>query len=330
MQIIITGGAGFLGRRLAQALLNKGSLADETGQQQEITRLILFDIVSPNPPLAVDSRLTVQTGDIVRPEVGRDLITPDTAAIFHLAAVVSGEAEADFELGMRVNLAATQQVLEACRHLATTPRLMFASSVAVFGGEMPPVIQDQTGPVPQSSYGSQKAIVELLVNDYSRRGFVDGRVIRLPTIVVRPGKPNKATSTFASSIIREPLQGQPAVCPVSPELALWIMSPRQAIRNFIHAAELPAEAWGPNRTVSLPGLTVSVQEMVDALTDLAGPTVAARIAWQPDPFIEQIVGSWPARFAPQRGRQMGFQADDGMAEIIQAFVDDELGGQFVG
>lgn len=327
MHIVITGGAGFLGRQLAKSLLDQSSFATTT-DAVELQKLTLFDMMPPqNTPS--DPRVEIVTGDIREPQVLASLVTPDVDLIFHLAAVVSGEAEANFELGMQVNLAATQNLLERCRHIGTRPRLVFTSSVAVFGGDMPAVLQDDTAPTPQSSYGTQKAIGELLINDYSRRGFIDGRAVRLPTIVVRPGRPNKATSTFASSIIREPLQGQPAVCPVSPEMALWIMSPRQAVKSLIHAAALPAEAWGSSRVASLPGLTVSVREMVDQLKVIAGQTVVERIVWQPDPFIERIVGSWPIRFATPKAKALGFAADQSIDEIIRAFIEEELSGSFV-
>ncbi|HXV99878.1 MAG TPA: D-erythronate dehydrogenase, partial [Anaerolineae bacterium] len=211
--------------------------------------------------------------------------------------------------------------------LARPPRFIFASSVAVFGGDLPEVVKDDTALTPQTSYGTQKAIGELLLNDYSRKNFIDGRALRLPTIVVRPGRPNKAASTFASSIIREPLQGQPAICPVSPQSQMWILSPRRAIESFIHATELPAAAWGYSRTVALPGLTVSIQEMVDGLRDIAGDATVQRISWQPDPFIQKLVDGWPARLAPKRAEALGFKADSSIKKIIQAFIEDELGGK---
>lgn len=324
MRVVILGGAGFLGKKLASALLARGYLGDLDGKQRSISKLTLFDEVAPSSSLLQDSRLEITTGDITDLQTIQLLLSKKPDIIFHLAAVVSGEAEENFELGMKVNLQATQTILEVCRALNYAPKFLFSSSVAVFGGVMPNIIQDDTAPFPQSSYGTQKAIAELLINDYSRRGFVDGRVLRLPTIVVRPGKPNKATSSFASSIIREPLQGREAFCPISKETRLWIMSPRKAMTNFIHAAELPAESFGKHRTVSLPGLTVSVEEMIESLEGVAGREVVSKISWQSDAFIQKIVGSWPSAFAPKRALALGFQADNSMTEIIQAFINDDL------
>ena len=324
MHVVILGGAGFLGKKLASALLARGYLLGSDGKQQSISKLTLFDKIAPLPSLPPDSRLEIVTGELTHRDDMELLLHEKPDFIFHLAAIVSGEAEENFELGMKINLHATQNLLEICRGLNYSPKFLFSSSVAVFGGDMPNVIQDDTAPFPQSSYGAQKAMCELLINDYSRRGFIDGRVLRLPTIVVRPGKPNRATSSFASSIIREPLQGKDAVCPVSKETELWIMSPRKAIESFIHAAELPPNAFGKHRTVSLPGLTVSVQEMIESLESVAGQEAVQRISWQPDALIQRIVGSWPSVFAPKRAVALGFKADDSMKKIIQAFIDDDL------
>jgi D-erythronate 2-dehydrogenase len=324
MHVVILGGAGFLGKKLASALLARGSLRDSHGDQESISKLTLFDKVTPSLLLPEDSRLETITGEITNTADIQPLLNKKPDIIFHLAAVVSGEAEENFELGMQVNLRATQNILEICRELNYAPKFLFSSSVAVFGGDMPSVIQDDTAPFPQSSYGTQKAMCELLINDYSRHGFVDGRVLRLPTIVVRPGKPNRATSSFASSIIREPLQGKEVVCPVSKDTKLWIMSPRKAIENFIHAAELSADSFGKHRIVSLPGLTVSVQEMIESLEAIAGREAVNRIFWQKDALIQKIVGSWPSAFAPKRALALGFQADSSMLKIIGAFIDDDL------
>jgi nucleoside-diphosphate-sugar epimerase len=329
MKVVITGGAGFIGRKIATKLLEKNALDLGGGKSGAVEQVTVFDVGEPDPPFPPDPRLQVMTGDVSDIDTIRRLITPDVDAVFHLAAVVSAGAEADFDLGMRVNLGGTRAVLDVCRELGTKPRICFASSVAVFGGNVPDVIQDDTHLTPQTSYGSQKAMGELLINDYSRKGFVDGRALRLPTVVVRPGKPNKAASTFASSIIREPLQGQTAICPVAPEQAMWLLSPRRVVDAFIRAAEMPAEEWGPSRSVSIPGITYTVREMVDALVKVSSKKVADRIQWKPDPDIQKIVSGWPMHFAAERGKRLGFGADSSMEEIIEAFIEDELGGSYV-
>lgn len=326
MRVLILGGGGFLGQKLARALLQNRSLALDGQPPRPVAELILFDSIEP-AGLPNDPRLSLVSGDLRDETTMRSLLAKRVDAIFHLAAIVSGEAERDFELGLDVNLHANLRLLELCRALDNRPVLVFASSCAVFGGELPDVIEDHTATTPLSSYGTQKAMIELLINDYSRRGFVNGRSLRLPTVVVRPGKPNAATSSFASSIIREPLQGKPAVCPVAPETELWIQSPRKVIGNIIHAAELPAPSLGKSRLISLPGLTVSVREMVEALEAVGGKEAVDRIDWQPDPFIQSIVLTWPARFDTQRARRLGFQWDGSFREIVEAFVEEELGLQ---
>ncbi len=328
MRVVITGGAGFIGRQLAEKLLELGELPSTDGKPSPIHELLLLDAVEPAPFATPDERLRSITGDIADRAAIRRAIDADTGAVFHLAAVVSAAAEADFDLGMRVNLEGTLAVLGACRALAKPARLVFTSSIAVFGGDMPPTLTDSTPLTPQTSYGAQKAMGELLVNDYSRKGFVDGRSLRLPTIVVRPGKPNKAASTFASSILREPLAGQEAICPVERSARMWILSPRRAVAALLHAHELPAAAWGSNRSVSLPGIDVSIGDMVDGLGRVAGTAPVARIRWQPDAHIQKIVAGWPYRFDPARARKLGFSADAGIDEIIRAHIDDQLGGKF--
>ncbi len=325
MRIVITGGAGFIGKKLARALLARGTLMDRDGTVQSIRTITLFDVVEADG-LPDDPRLETVAGDITDPAAVKALIGPRTDGVFHLAAIVSANAEQDFDLGYRVNLDGTRHVLEACRALPEPIRLVFASSVAVYGGEMPPVLDDGTILTPQTSYGAQKAAGELLLNDYGRKGFVDGRALRLPTIVVRPGKPNKAASTFASSIVREPLAGQEAVCPVEREAEMYILSPRRVIRALTHAFELPSAAFGMTRMLTLPGITVSIGQIVDALAEIAGARVAGRIQWRPDPVIQKIVAGWPARFDARRGRQMGFEPDADVGEIIRAHIEDELGG----
>ena len=321
MKVLVTGGAGFLGQRLARQLLTQGQLTDSAGQLQAITELVLVDVVPAHD--FGDARVTVVTGDIADGVLMRATIDAETASIFHMAAIVSGQAEADFELGMRINLDASRLLLDICRELGHKPKVVFTSSVAVYGGQLPEVVQDSTALNPQSSYGTQKAIGELLLNDYSRRGFVDGRVLRLPTISVRPGKPNKAASSFASGIIREPLNGEAAVCPVGTDLRLWLLSPRGAIASLIAGHELPGAAFGASRTVNLPGLSVSVGEMIAALDDVAGSDVTARISHAPDAAVERIVRSWPGAWDTARAAALGLTADADFAAIIRAYVDDQ-------
>ncbi len=317
MKILITGGGGFIGGRLAKALLARGELGGT-----RISRITLLDGAFP-VRIADDARLQVVTGDISDPQVVGRVVASDTEAVFHLAAVVSGAAEADFDLGMRVNLEGTRLLLERLRQCARPPRLVFASSVAAFGGALPPVLDDATVPAPQTSYGTQKVIGEYLVSDYSRKGFVDGRSLRLPTIVVRAGKPNAAASSFASGIIREPLNGVASECPVGPDTGVWLLSPRRVVEAFIHALELPGSVWGAQRVVNLPGITAAVSEMVETLKRVAGAKTAARVLWKPDARIQAIVRTWPVRFSTPRALEMGFRADPDVESIIRDYVADE-------
>ncbi len=310
MHILITGGAGFLGQRLARQLLKDSSLRT----------LILTDLVPPPVPLD-DARVTSIQANLTDPQSAQRLVTPKTTAVYHLAAVVSAQAEANFDLGMAVNCDGTRHLLEAVRHQAAGAMVIFASSLAVFGGELPAVVSDQTAVMPQSSYGTQKAIAELLVNDYTRKGFIDGRVLRLPTVCVRPGKPNAAASSFASSIIREPLQGETAVCPVDLSLPLWLSSPGTVTNNLIHSLSLSANLFAGIRAVNLPGITVTVQEMIDALRRVAG-SAAEKIRYDPDQAISQIVASWPSRFEVSRARALGFEGDRNFDDIIRAFMTE--------
>ena len=325
MRVLITGGTGFIGKKFAAALLREGGLALDGGEARRIEQLTLFDAF-PGEGVPTDPRVGVVTGDIADPGVIGPLAA-EADLVWHLAAIVSSNAEADFELGYQVNLDGTRVLLDALRATSRRPRVVFASSLAVYGGDMPPVITDQTHLTPQTSYGAQKAMGELLVTDYSRKGFVDGRSLRLPTIAIRPGKPNKAASTFASSIIREPLAGQEAVCPVGRDAAMYYLSPRKVVAAFLHAMRLPESAWGATRALVLPGITATVGDMVDALGRVAGEAAVRRIRWEPDPAIERIVRGWPSRVAAERARSMGFEPDASFDEIIRIHVEDELGGR---
>lgn len=326
MHIVITGGAGFLGKKLARAILDQEGLAID-GDYRPLERLRLVD-VTPAAGLPDDPRLDIVTADLTEPGVFDRVVDPTTDVVFHLAAVVSAAAEADFDLGMRVNLQATMALLETCRALPEPPRLVFTSSVAVYGGPVVHgTITDTTHLVPQTSYGVQKAAGELLVMDYHRKGFVDGRSLRLPTVVVRPGRPNKAASTWASSIIREPLAGEEAICPVSRETAMFVLSPRKVVDAFLHAADLASASLGVDRTIQLPGRTFTVDEMLQTLEDVAGPAVAARVRFEPDADIQRICDGWARHFETTRARKLGFRGDTSFREIVEAHVEDELGGR---
>jgi nucleoside-diphosphate-sugar epimerase len=320
MKVLITGGAGFLGQRLARQLLARGQLSDSQGRAHRIGQLVLVDVVPAND--FGDQRVRVVTGDIANSALLDQVIDTGTTSIFHLAAIVSGQAEADFELGMRINLDASRLLLDLCRERGHKPKVVFTSSVAVYGGQLPDIVQDTTALNPQSSYGTQKAIGELLLNDFSRRGFVDGRVLRLPTISVRPGQPNKAASSFASGIIREPLNGLPSVCPVLPEARLWLLSPQRTIESLIAGHELAAESFGNSRTVNLPGLSVSVGEMVAVLEKVAGPEPVSRISFAPDPAVERIVNGWPTAWDGTRAKALGLAADADFETIVRAYLEE--------
>jgi nucleoside-diphosphate-sugar epimerase len=327
MKILVTGAAGFLGKRLIRTLLERGHLVDSAGERRRVEQIVAFDVV---PLEGIDDpRVQVRAGDLTDPGQLERLVDIQTQGVFHLAAIVSGQAEQDFDLGMRVNFDATRALLERLRALGQQarqqPRFVMTSSVAVFGGAsspLPACVDDSHVWAPQSSYGTEKALADLLLADYSRRGFVDGRSLRMPTIVVRPGKPNRAASSFASGIIREPLSGEPAICPVDPGTVLWLMSPRCAIENLIHGYELAATQLSGGRVINMPGLSITVAKMVDALRRVAGDEAVARIAFEPDPAIERIVNSWPGNFSARYARSLGFVHDDGFDQVIRAYLAD--------
>lgn len=322
MNVLITGGAGFLGQQLIARLLTAGSMRlDEGGASREvpIDRITCFD---QGLGALQDARVRNLAGDIADAAQVRALVDRDTAVVVHLAAVVSGTAEADFDLGLRVNVDGTRALLQACRDQGHVPRVLFSSSIAVFGGDLPEVVTDATTPTPQGSYGIQKLIGELLVQDYTRKGYIDGRAVRIPTVVVRPGRPNGAASGFASGIVREPLSGVEAILPVSPDTRMWLASPRAVVGMLMHALQLSPQAWGWHRSLNLPGLTASMHEEIDALRAMAGDAVANRIRYQPDEQVIRLVRTWAARFDTSRARAMGFQADTDFASIVRAYMED--------
>jgi nucleoside-diphosphate-sugar epimerase len=320
VRVLIIGGAGMVGRKFAERLAAEGTLG-----ASEISRLALVDVAAPDPldaPFDVD----VLAADLSAPGVAEQVVTDRPDVVFHLAAVVSGEAEADFEKGYRVNLDGTRLLLDAIRRVGDgyRPRVVFTSSIAVFGPPLPEAIGDEQAVTPQTSYGTQKAIAELLLNDYSRRGFLDGVAIRLPTIVVRPGVPNLAASSFFSGIIREPLNGEEAVLPVPDDTRHWLASPRAAVGFLVHAATLDMNALGTNRCLNMPGLSVTVAEQIEALRTVAGDDAVALIRREPDETIMRIVGGWPRGFDVRRATELGFRADDSFEAIVRAYIEDEL------
>jgi len=320
MRILITGAAGMIGRKLAERLARDRSL-----RGQRIAALDLHDIVPAQKPVMEGIEINVHASDLARAGVAEALLAARPDVVFHLAGVVSGEAEANFDLGYRVNLDGTRALFDAVRLAGTTPRVVFTSSIAVFGAPFPDVIPDEFHPTPLTSYGTQKLIGEALLADYTRRGFFDGIGIRLPTICVRPGKPNKAASGFFSGIIREPLAGQEAVLPVPRSVVHTHASPRSAVNFLIHAAELDGQKVGPRRNLTMPGVAVSVGEQIEALGRIAGAKAVALIREQPDEAVWAIVKNWPARFEARRARDLGFAAENSFDEIIRAHIEDGQG-----
>ncbi len=326
MHILVLGAAGMVGRKLVDRLLRDGRLGPT-----DITRLTLQDVVAPARP-ATDIAVEVVTGDAADAAMAARLVASKPDVIFHLAAIVSGEAEADFDKGYRINLDGTRYLIDAIRAVGGgyRPRLVFTSSIAVFGAPFPERIGDEFLSAPLTSYGTQKAIGELLISDYTRKGLFDGISIRLPTICVRPGLPNKAASGFFSNIIREPLAGKEAVLPVSDDVMHWHASPRSAVGFLIHAGTMDTGPIGPRRALSMPGLAATVGEQIAALERVAGRNVTARIRREPDPTIMGIVAGWPRDFVTARALNLGFTtAEKTFDDIIRIHIEDELGGKFV-
>ena len=325
MKVVITGGCGFIGRRLGDRILELGALTGPSGRQEPVDSLLLFDAVVPPGSEPADPRVEIIAGDISDRDLVFGLIDRDDISVFHLASVVSGGGEKNFDLAMRVNLDGGRNVFEACRAREGLPRVVFASSIAVFGGSaMPETVGDQVKQTPQTTYGATKAICELLVNDYSRKGFFDGRSARLPTVIIRPGKPNAAASSFASGVFREPLSGETCILPVKPEQVMPLLGYRSIVEGFVKLHELDGAALGDDRAVSLPSLTVTVGEMIEALKRVAGERPLGEIRIEPDPFIEAICATWPLDAAYERAAALGLPREADLDEIVRAYIEDYL------
>jgi D-erythronate 2-dehydrogenase len=316
--VLVIGAAGMIGRKLVDQMVSDGRVGGK-----EISRMTLADVVEPTAPAGVAMPVSCVAADLATPGVADDLVAHHPGVIFHLAAIVSGEAEANFEKGYRINMQGTLSLLEAVRHANYCPRIVYASSIAVFGAPFPNAIPDDFHQTPLTSYGTQKAIGELLVADYSRKGLIDGIGVRLPTIVVRPGKPNKAASGFFSGIIREPLNGVEAVLPVSTDVMHWMASPRAAVGFLTHAAGVDGEAVGPRRNMTMPGLAVTVAQEIETLTKVGGLECAKLIRHEPDDTIMRIVAGWPRAFDTARALKLGFVADENFEAIVRNYIADE-------
>ena len=322
MHVLITGAAGMIGRKLSARLVKDGQL-----NGQKIDRLTLIDVVAPEKPTGFGGAAELSASDLSSPGAAAKAIAGKPDVIFHLAGVVSGEAETDFDKGYRVNLDGTRALLEEIRAAGYKPKVVFTSSIVVYGAPFPASIADEFQLTPLTSYGTQKAICELLLADYNRRGILEGVGIRLPTICVRPGKPNNAASGFFSGIIREPLAGQEALLPVSERVRHTHASPRSAVGFLIHAAGLTREHLGPRINLAMPGVSCTVGEQIDALRRVAGDKVAARIRRHPDELVQRIVSGWAERLDAKRARDLGFKAEANFDDIVRAHIEDELGGK---
>lgn len=326
MHIVVTGGAGFLGTRLCRALLADGTMSAAGAPRVRIDRLTVLDRIAPATDVAADPRVAVSIADLLDTDPADPHPIDDADVVFHLAAAVSGECERDFELGMRTNLDGTLALLRRCRAGSRTPVVVFTSSLAVFGSAvgypMPAVVTDQTMPVPQTSYGTQKFVCEQLLADYTRKGFLRGRSVRLPTVSVRPGRPNTAASSYLSGIIREPLNGQRADCPVAPDVPAAICSPDRAIRGLLRAATAGPDEWGAPIAVNLPAITVTAAQMVSVLAQVAGADVAALVDWHPDQTIASVIQGWPSRLRTDRATSLGLDADEDFETIVRAHIHE--------
>ena len=330
MKVVITGGTGFIGLNLARRLVLRGALTGPSGAAEEIDSIVLFDAVTPTSrPPGLDTRVDIVAGDVADRDAVSALIDRDDISVFHLASVVSGEGERDFDLALRVNVDGTRTVLQACRARAGAPRVVFTSSVAAFGGAtMPATVTDTTKQTPRTTYGMTKSIGELMINDYTRKGFLDGRAARPPAVIIRPGRPNAAASSFASGIFREPLNGEECVLPVAPETLVHVLGQRNCVEGLIVLHEADGAALGDDRAVNLPSATYAVSEMIEALKRVAAANGRALgpITVRPDAAVERIIAGWPTWTEADRALALGCPADESLDRVIQDYIDDFLGG----
>jgi nucleoside-diphosphate-sugar epimerase len=326
MKVVITGGTGFVGQLLGQRIAELQRLKGPKGEPEEVDEIVLFDVAAPSTQSRdLDRRIRIETGEIADAQAVRRAIDRPDISIFHLASVLSGGGEQDFDLAMRVNLTGNLNVLEAARALGSRPRVVFASSIAVFGGSgMPKTVGDTTKQTPQTTYGTTKAIGELLINDYTRKGFIDGRSARLPTVIIRPGKPNKAASSFASGVFREPLNGVLCVVPVGEDTIMPVSGYRSIVDGFVKLHEADGAALGDDRAITFPGMNVTVEEMIEALRRVAGNRHLGEIRFERDSGIERIVETWPTALSFERARKLGLPLDKDLDSIVRSYIEDYL------
>jgi nucleoside-diphosphate-sugar epimerase len=326
MRVLILGATGFIGSQLAATLIARGRVTNAAGELEPITELVLADV---RPPARIPSSLVpvrTELGDCVDLAFLQRLFEKTIDSIFPLAATLTTEAETNFSRGFQVNVLAFMQLLETCRQQARAPRVVYASSIAAFGGPLPDTVDDGVARTPQTSYGTHKAIAELLITDYSRHGFIDGRALRLPVVLIRPGAPSPAVSDYVASLVREPLQGRDVVCPFDPDTRMPVASVRRVAESLIAVHDLPSDVFGHTRAMNLPALTVSVREMTQALERFSGRGRLGRVTFKPQAVLQKIVDSWPKASVSEFASQHGIRADAGFDDIIRAFIEDYLGG----
>lgn len=325
MRVLVTGAGGFVGRRLVSALLNEPALTRGGGDAEQISELILTDLSDAGlSAFAADPRVRIEIGDFCDAEFRRALFAKRIDSIFHLAATLTADAETDFERGLRVNLLGVLDLLEDCRSGAHRPRFIYPSSIAVFGGPLPDRVDDKVSQTPQTSHGTAKAVAELLINDYSRHGFIDGRVLRLPVVLIRPGAPNPSVSDRVASIVREPLHGVDVICPLIPETKIPVASVRCIAAALIKLHEVPPDRFGHTRAMNLPSLTVTVAEMVEALDGFDYPGPRGKVSWERDDQLQAIADGWPNFLVSEEASRLGIRSDASFTEILWAYVEDEL------